>query len=86
MTRLKSSRKQSSYNRIWPADQIRPASRDHDLQESPSGQGSPGRQRIGSMAVAVEVRLEELVSGRDAQQRMAPDPDFPHEIDGDLAD
>ena len=36
--------------------------------------------------VAVEVRLEEPVSGRDAQQRTAPDPDFPHEIDGDLAD
>ena len=36
--------------------------------------------------VAVEVRLEEPVSARDAQQRTAPDPDFPHEIDGDLAD
>jgi hypothetical protein len=36
--------------------------------------------------IAVEVRLEEPVSARDAQQRTAPDPDFPHEIDGDLAD
>ena len=37
-------------------------------------------------AIAVEVRVQEPVSGRDAQQRTAPDPDFPHEIDGDLAD
>jgi hypothetical protein len=37
-------------------------------------------------AITVEVRVEEPLSGRDARQRTAPDPDFPHEIDGDLAD
>ena len=36
--------------------------------------------------VTVELRLEGPRSGRDARQRTAPDPDFPHEIDGDLAD
>jgi hypothetical protein len=37
-------------------------------------------------AIAVEVRVEEPLSWRDVRQRTAPDPDFPHEIDGDLAD
>jgi hypothetical protein len=36
--------------------------------------------------VAVEMRFEDPCSDRDAQQNPSPDPDFPHEIDGDLAD
>jgi hypothetical protein len=50
--------------------------------------GSPEPESNASSleAITVEVRVEEPVSGRDARQRTAPDPDFPHEIDGDLAD
>ena len=51
-----------------------------------AGSHEPASNTFWLKTVAVEVRLEELVSGRNAQQRMAPDPDFPHEIDGDLAD
>ena len=50
------------------------------------GSHEPASNTFWLEAIAVEVRLEEPVSGRNAQQRMAPDPDFPHEIDGDLAD
>jgi hypothetical protein len=47
---------------------------------------TPASQAFWTKIVAVEVVLEEPFSGRAAQQDASPDPDFPHEIDGELAD
>ena len=47
----------------------------------------PSSRKTWLKIVALEVRLEEPPSGRDAHQEMSSTyPAFPHEIDGDLAD